>query len=451
VQYDALRVTDQMQAVEREKAKQREADDALTRWSSLSTALGDMEAELQQGVKNAQGEVVTPPADSTTYRSDLERRAARLFQDAFGGAASNPNVQRLLERQYLQWRIHALPAASLHANRLFMDEQEAALTVTLPREAERLAGEAEQNPATFQSQLNVTRAWILGKAMVKGQAYAVAAEQKFVNDVMWNIARRRIDANPGAAWTDVAEQMPADMRTKMQEYQASKKREAEAAQKRQEAEAEANFREVQKVIHAQDQVALNDGTMDPKRLEDIAAGRDEFYPDPSVARTMQKVLDNPPEFGGGATVAQTVMDEYDTGAKTVPRIEKARAALNHALGQSDRRQPAIIKALQRLQDDEASAKAALRGERNTVAAERAANIAAGVREVEANRPARAGFLPAMLRRGEENRHKADLAELRRRVGNGEDYKKVSEEIKKRNEQAAQTTPPAHRKVQELPE
>jgi hypothetical protein len=450
VSRSVLQATAKFQAVEAEKRKQAEADDALMRWSALSAAFGDMDAELKQGGRDAQGNLDPrrPAATWDTYRGQYDQQATRLAQEAIAGAEGNPNIQRLLRNMYTRWRVEAIPAASGYANKLFLDAQGAALVTELPKQAARLAQLAEQEPHRLERETALVEAWLVGKSVVFGEKQTAETLQTFRTDVAWNIARRRLDSDPGAQWRDVAGNMTASQITKMQEYQESKKRQAEAAEKRREAQADTRFREAQKIVQGDDEAAANYGRMTPSRLEAIAAGQDPFYPDPGKARELQRINDSPPFGRGNKTAADTIMAEYATGASTLPRILKARAALNLALSQSDRQEPALVKALDKLQTDERSAESAARGERATRAAEVNANIADAVRRVEALRQPSPGF-STFMQQGERNKHRARIAETKKRAAAGEDPKQIEEEFRQKDKQARDATPQKRKEMQEM--
>lgn len=213
-------------------------------------------------------------------------------------------------------------------------------------------------------------------------------------------------------------------------------------------EAEAKFHVAQKAVHGVDEADANYGTMTDARLNEIASGKDPYYPDPGKARQLKEVNEKAPFAGGKNPEVGAILAEFYGGRNTVARAAKAQESLNHLLKDADRQQPEVIKALKEMQTHISSAESAARGERSTAAAEKNANIAAGVREYEGTKPPAPGFQPSMIKQGQKNRDEADKAEVRRRAGNGEDGKKVAEEITKRNQQKREAVPPARKSMQE---
>jgi len=94
----------------------------------------------------------------------------------------------------------------------------------------------------------------------------------------------------------------------------------------------------------------NFGNLSQDAMNDMLAGRNPYIT-PREAHTLNEVNSNPPT-GAGSNAAKAIWMEYTSGERSMSRISKTRAALNHLQSMTGEPDKFIIQYLRDLQTDE---------------------------------------------------------------------------------------------------
>jgi hypothetical protein len=168
----------------------------------------------------------------------------------------------------------------------------------------------------------------------------------------------------------------------------------------------------------------NFGKLDPAWLDNAMAGNNPLI-SPADARHLKSVNDNPPTGGGGGAAA-VIWDQYLSGPRTLPRIERARAELNRLSKELGSPSKDILKYKNELQTDQTTIEnQGIARESNQIQRENRA-----VRDAQTVFDATEIPQPKVIERifGNQDKRNRALIDLETRLNGPEAGKKLAQEL-----------------------